>query len=634
MIPTRGILRRNGFGVGAPVRGLIAVLIGALVAGALATASPSLAQAESLEISHGSEPTQDIALSVAVSGVADGHHKLYVFVNSFGGACSSAPDFDTGTKLANGTSLDAGSFSETTYSFTPPQPGTYTICAYLDEQEYDTPDVTTTVSFIAVMPSASVAVETSGKLTQEVPMSISISGTTEVVRKLYVFVNSFGGACSTAPDFDTGARLANGETLSAGSYSKQYFFTPAQSGTYTVCAYVDEAEYATPNATGNGSFTAGMPAGSVAVAITPGSSENGPVNIKLTGSTEVPRKLWVFVNSYGGACSSAPDFDTGTRLAAGEALSAGAYSKEYSFTPSQTTTYTVCGYLDEAEYAVPDATGSGSFTNTTPQSRAEAAKRVEEQATSHAAQEAAQAAEARKLAEYLHGVAERGHCDELSSEYSSSVGACKADEAAIRAAEEAKDAKEAAEWKAVEAIDLAEPVGSLSVKAITHAGTSSQHPGRTAIRIVTSPFAHVVIKIRRYGHRTERYDASPPSLTGRTGTVEVEYPWTCSRPGGSYRYLVTSRSGVGRTLSRSGHFSPVSVARCHALERREQEARERNARRYAEGLRQEREAEEARQREGEQNCRTEGGTVVHLYVEGEPRLGCRSPSGGLLPWTP
>jgi hypothetical protein len=599
------------------VRRLAACLAGVLAFGLLAFATPSLAQAESLEISHSAEPTQDVPVSITVSGVADGHHKLYVFVNTFGG-CSSSPQYDGGSSLANGTTLSSGSF-EKSYSYTPTQVQTYTLCAYLDENEFATPDVTATNSFTAMMPSASAAIEIIGKLTQGIPMKIKVSGTTEVARRLYVFVNTFG-ECSSSPQYDGGSSLANGTTLSAGAYSGEYSYTPTAIQTYTVCAYVDENEFATPDATATSSFAAGTPAASVSFVISPTSTENGPVSVKVSGTTEVARRLYVFVNTFGG-CSSSPQYDGGSSLANGTTLSAGAYSGEYSYTPTSTQTYTVCGYVDENEFATPDATGTSSFTNVTPKTRAEQAAK----SAGQAAYEAEAAAAARKLGEYLQGVAERGHCNQLSDEYAASVGTCEADEAAIRAAHEA-------EWNGLEAADLAKPIGSLSVRAIVRPGRSSQHPGSTVLRITTSPFAHITIKLRHYGHRTERYEAWPASVHSRTGTLEPEYTWTCSRPGGSYTYVVTARTRVGRTLTRTGHFDPVSTARCHALERSEQEARERSARRYAEETRQAREAEEALRREGEFNCRQRGGTVVQLYLEGEPRLGCRAPGGGLLPW--
>ncbi len=611
---------------------LVALLTGALIASALGLVTPALAQAESVEVSVGPSPTQDIPLNIVASGVASGGtHRLYVYVGR-GTTCGAFPDFNGGsTVLAGGQALSAGAY-EKTFSYTPTEVGTYTVCAYLDESEFGTPDAMANTSFTAQMPSAAVSIEVSPGATQELPITVTVSGETQVARKLYVYAGR-GNTCGAFPDFNGGTtELAAGQAISAGTYSKTFTYTPKEIGNYVVCGYVDESEFSNPNASGTQDFNVQMPSAIMAVGVAPSATENTPVTVTVSGESEVARKLYVYAGR-GSTCGAFPDFNGGTtELAAGQPVGSGAYSKTFTYTPTETGAYSVCGYVDESEFSSPNAVGQGSFTNVTPQSRAEEAHRAaqkREAETAEAREQAAHAAEAaaaaRKLGEYLQGVAERGHCNQLSDEYAASIGTCEADEAAIRAAGEA-------EWNALELSDLAKPIGNLSVRAISRPGRSSQHPGSTVLRITTSPFAHITIKLRHYGHRTEHYEAWPASLHSRTGTLEPEYTWTCSRPGGRYTYVVTARTGVGRTLTRTGHFDPVSTARCHALERSEQEARERSARRYAEETRQAREAEEALQREGEFNCRQRGGTVVQLYVEGEPRLGCRAPNGGLLPW--
>ncbi len=606
-----------------PVRHYAACLAAMLTLILLGLAAPSLAQAESLEISQGPEPTQDVPVNIKVSGVADGHHKLYVFVNTFGG-CSSSPQYDGGSPLANGTTLSGGSF-ENSYSYTPTEVQTYTLCAYLDENEFATPDVTATSSFTAMMPSASAAIEIAGKLTQEIPMKIKVSGTTEVARKLYVFVNTFGG-CSSSPQYDGGSPLANGTSISAGAYSGEYSYTPTAIQTYTVCAYVDENEFATPDAAATSSFAAGTPAASVSLVISPTSTENGPVSVKVSGTTEVARKLYVFVNTFGG-CSSSPQYDGGSPLANGTSISAGAYSGEYSYTPTSTQTYTVCGYVDENEFATPDATGTSSFTNVTPATKAAEAKLAAEHSNTAAEETARKSAEAKKLAEYLHGVAERHHCGELSEEYNrADVETCKSDEAAIDAAEDQQIRAQEAALAAKRAAAHKRPVRHLSVKAVAHSGHSSTDPGYTDLDITTSPYVYVVVKLSRYGHSTEHFEWGPHA----TEVAEV-IRWSCKSPGGTYRYAVTARSNVGPTLTRRGHFTPVSVASCHQYEQREAEARARHEREVLAGYEQEVREERERLQAYESNCRAEGGTPVTLTVEGRTERYCRGPYGGLLP---
>jgi hypothetical protein len=318
--------------------------------------------------------------------------------------------------------------------------------------------------------------------------------------------------------------------------------------------------------------------------------------------------------------------------------------------PEKRGTYHVCGYVKEqtfGSYGEWPVIARAETTLTVTESREEIYQRklAQEAAERKAHQEATEArereqyaqelakeraereAQARTLDTYLTGVAQRGHCESLSEQYRSQVANCEAKEKAIHE-------QQAREWTALEAVDLAKPITKLSVKAIARLGHSSEHPGLSVLRITTDPFAYVMIKLHRYGHTTERLSMSPSSMTDSSTTTDAEYDWTCKRPGGVYTYVVTARTNVGTTLTRKGRFKPVSAARCHALKRYEREARERSARAYGERIRHEREAEEATQREGEFNCRQRGGTVVQLYVEGEPRLGCRSPLGGLIPWIP
>jgi hypothetical protein len=686
------------------MRSLLVLLAGALIVLALGLATPALAQAESIEISHGANPTQDVALNITVSGTADGHHKLYVIVNTYGDSCATYPDFESGTHLAYGTTLSSGSYSKE-YSYTPTQVGTYTICAYLDETESETPDVSSTESFTAAMPNgsasievsanptqnvplkikvsgssevsrdlyvivntygdscatypdfesgmhlaygeslsagsyskeysytptqtgtytvcayvdedesatpdatgsdsftaampnASVSLEISGNPTQDVPLTIKVSGSTEVSRNLYVIVNTYGDSCATYPDFESGTHLAYGEVLSAGSYSKEYSYTPTQTGSYTVCGYIDENESATPDATGSGGFTTAMPAGSLSFAISPSSTENGPVSVKVSGSTEVSRDLYVIVNSYGDPCASFPDFESGTHLAYGETLGAGTYEKSYTYTPNQTGTYTVCGYLSENESATPDATGSGSFTNITPQTRAAEAALAAEKA----AREAERAAEVKKEQEAA-----------AKEKYK--------EEAPAREA-----AEKAAEIAAAKARAHKISVKHLSVTPAAHARNSSFDPGYTNLDITTSPYAYVVVKLSRYGHTTEHLEWG-----GHSSEVAEVIRWSCKSPGGIYRYVVTAKSGVGPTLTRKGHFAPVSITRCHTLKQQEAEARERSEHEAAKEQSHVEREERERLETNEANCRAEGGTPRTLYVEGRAERYCIAPWGGFLP---
>lgn len=614
-------------------KGVVA-LFGVLVLMATAIVAPSLAQAESLEISHSANATQDIPVSVTAAGISDGKRKLYVWITEGPRTCGPYPSWNSGGMyLANGQALVEGAFSKE-YAYTPTHVTVYTVCAYLDESSFGTADASANDSFTPALPSGLMSAEIGSSPTQDFPVSVKVSGTTQLPRELYVWITEGPRTCGPYPSWNSGGTyLADGDALAEGSFTKEFTYTPTDVSTYTVCTYIDESSFGTANANATASFSAALPSGSLGVAVNPGSAENTAVTIQVSGSVPLPRKLYVWVTEGPRTCGPYPSWNSGgTYLATGDALAEGAFSHVYTYTPNQTATYTVCAYVEESAFGTPNASGGATFANTTPARRAEEAKKAAERAASEAALAAEHTDAARRLDQYLQGVAERGHCEDLSEEYRDSLSVCRAKEVALRAVSEAKEAAERAEWASLEAADLAKPVGSLSIRARAHPGKSSERPGSTVLRIVSSPFALVTIKLHRFGHRTEHFSAWPASLASRTGVLEQRYDWTCKRPGGIYSYVITARTRVGRTVSRRGHFAPVSAERCSAMRRYEQEARERSARRYAEGVRQEREAEEATQREGESNCRARGGTVVQLYIEGEPRLGCRAPLGGLLPW--
>jgi hypothetical protein len=193
-----------------------------------------------------------------------------------------------------------------------------------------------------------------------------------------------------------------------------------------------------------------------------------------------------------------------------------------------------------------------------------------------------------------------------------------------------RPAREAAEWAAAETSAQMTAVSRLTVRVTAHAGRSSSHPGETVIKITTAAFANVTLRIRRHGHRVEHFTLSPRAVGEKYVTESVVVPWTCTRPGGTYQFSVTAQSDTGAALTRSGHFSPVSRARCQALKRREQAARERSARQYAEEVLAQLREEHAALERFEANCRQLGGTPVTLHTSEGNEKACRAPNGGRL----
>jgi hypothetical protein len=234
------------------------------------------------------------------------------------------------------------------------------------------------------------------------------------------------------------------------------------------------------------------------------------------------------------------------------------------------------------------------------------------------------------------------------------AAAAAAKAAVVKAAFNAEEARLQREYEAEKSRAHETPVRHLTVAVEPEIRNSSRNPGESRISVTSTSFAHVTIKLTRYGHRTYRFNNDPEIANARSmapgegACLEHEWtescastepepvwpittspgtviPWTCGSPGGVYHYVITARSNVGRALTKRGTFRPVSAERCRTLKHREQEARERNARRYAEKIAQQnRAASEAIEHE-EYNCRASNGTIKEFVTEEGRERRCVGP---------
>jgi hypothetical protein len=342
-----------------------------LCAGAMLAvfAGSSQANTASVAVAVGGSSTQGVAETITVSGSTQNATDLFVSIGE-GGSCGPDPIDGEDTSLSSGFSGDAiaaGAFSKS-YSYTPSDADeTYVVCAYVGDDEFDTPDASGTSSFTTSYPTASVSISVGSNATQGVSESVTVSGSTELARDLFVSVQE-GGSCGPDP-IDGGTTTLSsgysGDAIAAGSFSKTYTYTPGDANeTYVVCAYVDDSEFNTPDASGTTSFTTSYPAASVSISATPNPTQGLPETITVTGSTEIARDLFVSVQE-GGTCGSDP-IDGGTTSlssgSSGDAIAAGSFSKTYTYTPSETgESYVVCAYVDDNEFDTPDVSATASF---------------------------------------------------------------------------------------------------------------------------------------------------------------------------------------------------------------------------------------------------------------------------------
>jgi hypothetical protein len=591
----------------------------------------------SVSIAVSANATQDEPMTITVSGEAEALRKLFVYVSA-AGVCAAEPVSNAGGEWLSGGGGDAlgeGSF-EMTYEYVPESVGSYIVCAYVDETEVAVPDVTAEESFEASRPAGSASIQVTPSPTRDKPVTITVSGATEVPRSLFVYIDGAGHACEPDPAAESGGEWlsnAGGEALVAGAFKAVYSYAPAAVGIYTVCAYVDESSSAVPDATADESFEA---TDWVAVQVSANPIRGELATIVVSGEARTARRLFVYVSSAGNGCEALPEAEreAGREELSrehGEALAAGGFKLTYGYTPEFIGTYTLCAFVDESEAATPAASATASFTSSPSLREAEehAAKVKAEEEHAKAVREAEVAA-SEAAARAKQEAAARAAREAAAAASQEAVARTAHEAAELAAAEAAATAAQAARLKAARG----KPVARLAVSAVAHNGPSLAHPGYTSLVVTTSPFAFVTVRLTRNGHKMVRREwGEQPSA------VAAEISWSCHHPGGTYLYTVTAWTGVGRRLSKSGRFAPVSAKRCHQLEGQEEstgehqraQAKEREAREYDEELERRERAEHEEREQQESACRQEGGTpTIVIGSEGATWV-CEAPGGGTLP---
>jgi hypothetical protein len=595
----------------------------------------------SVSITVSADPTQDEPVTITVSGEAEASRNLFVYVSQ-AGSCEADPASNAGGEWLSGGGGDAvseGRFKRP-YEFVPESVATYTVCAYVDETEFAAPDAIAEESFTAARPAGSASIQVSPSPTRDEPVTITVAGVTEVPRRLFVYVDDAGHGCEPDPAAESGGEWlsgAGGGALAAGAFKTSYRYMPATVGIYTVCAYVDESESAVPDAAAEESFEA---SDWVSAQVSASPIRGEAATISVSGEARAARRLFVYISSAGNGCEALPEAEREAGHEAlsrenGEALAAGAFKVTYRYTPEFIGTYTLCAFVDESEAAAPAASAIVSFTSNPSTAEVE-----EHAATVEAEQERAKAA---REAEATAGEAAARAAQEAAALAAREAAARAAREAAALASREAvaRAAREAAERAAVAAAQAArrkhargKPVARLMVSAVAHDGPTLARPGYTSLVVTTSPFAFVTVRLTRNGHKTVRREWGE-----QPRAVAAEVSWSCNHPGGTYLYTVTAWTGVGRKLSKSGRFAPVSAARCRELEGQEAstgahqraQAKEREAREYEEALVRRQRAEHEEREQQESACRQDGGTPTIVVGSEGATWVCEAPGGGTLP---
>jgi hypothetical protein len=133
-----------------------AATLGVIAATAIGLSSaPALASAESLTLVLGAKAELGEPYAITAEGVADGAHRLYVYVDPGGAGCAANPSKEMTEVLgavalsaAEGEALSPGVFTMP-YGYTPPASNGYSVCAYLDDLLEGSSDVSAHAGFAA-----------------------------------------------------------------------------------------------------------------------------------------------------------------------------------------------------------------------------------------------------------------------------------------------------------------------------------------------------------------------------------------------------------------------------------------------------------------------------------------------------
>ena len=383
-----------------------------------------------------------------------------------------------------------------------------------------------------------------------------------------------------------------------------------------------------PQAPGGAFAPAAEETSAVSIEVGANATQGQPTTVVVSGESEAASELFVYVSTRS-VCEESPQEEypgesdeTVVLGVAGEPVGAGEFETSYDFTPGPSATYTVCAYLDESEGAIPEAVGTATFPSTTLEEIAEAeeqaakAKSQEEEREVKAKAEG-EAVGAREAAARAAREAAAKAAQEAAASAAGEAEARAAGEAAAAAAKEQAEAEQAAKIEAARA----KPVARLAVTPVAHDGPTTARPGYTALKVTTSPFAFVTVELTRRKRETLRIEWGE-----RADAVAEKVPWSCRNPGGTYSYTVTARTDVGKKLTRSGSFAPVTAARCRALVRGEGDAaRQRRAHEFEEAVVRRNAAEREEQEREENACREEGGTPTIVLLPGGPPWLCENP---------
>jgi hypothetical protein len=665
-----------GLGARRCVSGLLVAIV-ALAVAVTWFASTSEADTASVSVSASASATQGVPETVTVSGSTQLARDLFVEVQGSDSTCPAEPDLFDGTELSNvfsGDAIGPGSFTKT-YTYTPSDADTtYTVCAYVDDNDLDTPDAQGSASFKL---NESVASLVSHNPIGGVPSTITISGQSQLPTKLYAYI-LMAGKCATTPSKTAAstsldATLYDGAAVGPNAYSETYDFAPDYSDqAFTICTYLDQSDTGTPDASGSTDFTAGRANASVHISASGHATIGSTEKITVTGKTQIPASVDVRI-FFGRSTTSLP----------AQHVAAGSFSKTFvyhvgsygqdSVEASVTEAIKSAATLDFVDIglAVPAATlvspaggVRGSQIDPTFVWKAPAGSQyavlidsvatdgkvtnlMQLQANGYADLPSPGLSSKTRLVERtalssIRRVArfttKRAGLDIVRLDRALPPG--KYTWQVVSAGPKATPAAAVISAPRTFTV-LGPPLTHLHVSTQAKPGETYKYPGYSLININTSPYVRISLQIRTRG-KTQSFTEN---LTSQR-TAQLTLTWSCTHPAqGRVPFTVEATDQLGHTKTAHGSlvYAPLSLCmRLHAQllavqlalkEKREQAEQQKLKAEQQQQQQEEAAAEAAQQAQYNRfvnNCKALGGTPVTLQLSSGDSTFCRAPWGGYM----
>ena len=335
---------------------------------ALFLAAAPAAQAYDVTVSVSADPVTGKAATITAKGSAEAARDLFVYVEKGATTCAataSAQDALTGptaiSKPVNGAFTEAG-------SFTPDAATSYRVCAYLSAGSAAAPDATAFVSFTARAGATSISITPPSDPTVGQTGTIAIAGSSELSRRLYVYVQKAGTDCASTAggqNSRSGPSTTNGRAVT-GAFTESDKFKPDAVAAYRVCAYLASSLTAAPDTVSTIVFTSRASSSGIQLGAT-GNQNGFGASVSVSGRTDRKLKLYVIARRGGGGCAStvrSQQRASRTVTVVNNVSVQGAYSRTGNLATQPVTNYGLCAYLTTSTSAKPAAKSSGRFTAT------------------------------------------------------------------------------------------------------------------------------------------------------------------------------------------------------------------------------------------------------------------------------